>query len=303
MIRSKQRALAASNSLDARWQMAAPAAWRRGRRLRAAIQRRAAESSAVYYDRIAADYDRLYDDVLSQGENGWVRTRLQKLVRSGDHVLDLGCGTGLGLELLSGVGAKYVGLDISPAMIARAQQKFGNVGSASFGLGDMARLWDHEAHRFDVVISLFGSFSHVLDPEKAVAGIAHACRPGGRILVMAYSRRSLRNLARCLPARSLAPLARRQNYQVRNSGSGCGSAPALAYSARELKALFAGFEDVRVSGLNAVLELDAVKALARVRLRDPAAATRALSIESRILDLAPGLGHMLVLTATKPFKT
>jgi ubiquinone/menaquinone biosynthesis C-methylase UbiE len=268
--------------------------------LRAAIQRRAAASSASYYDRLAADYDRLYDDVLSQGENGWVRARLQKLVRPGDHILDLGCGTGLGLELLSGIEARYTGLDISPAMIARAKQKFGHVSSASFGLGDMARLWDHEAHRFDVVISLFGSFSHVLDPEKAVAGIAHACRPGGRILVMTYSRRSLRNLARCLPARSLAPLAKRQNYQVRNSGNGRGAAPALAYSARELKALFAGFEDVRVSGLNAVLELDVVKSLARARMRDPAAATRALTIESRILALAPGLGHMLVLTATKP---
>lgn len=266
-----------------------------------ADHRRAAVASSAYYDGLAATYDRLYDNVLSQGENAWVRGRLAKLVHRGDRVLDLGCGTGLGLDLLAGTGVHYVGLDISPAMIAVARRKFGPAAGAKFGLADMARLQNHEANHFDDVISLFGSFSHVLTPEKAVSGIAHVCRPGGRILIMAYSRRSLRNLVRAARERSSAPLAPLQHYRVRNSSRDGQSAPAIAYTARELKALFSRFENVKIAGLNAVFEIEPAKSLARGRLGDPATAAKALRIESGLLRLAPTLGHMLVLTATKPF--
>lgn len=266
-----------------------------------AYHRKAAVASSTYYDSLAGAYDRLYDDVLSQGENAWVRARLANLVQPGDRVLDLGCGTGLGLDLLAGMGARYVGLDISPAMIAVARQKFGPITGAKFGLADMARLQNHEANHFDAVVSLFGSFSHVLAPEKAVSSIAHVCRPGGRIRIMACSRRSLRNFVRAARERSAAPLASLQHYRVRNSSCEGESAPAMAYTARELKRLFSGFENVKVAGLNAVFEIEPAKSLARVRFGDPATAAKALRIETGLLRLAPTLGHMLVLTATKPF--
>jgi ubiquinone/menaquinone biosynthesis C-methylase UbiE len=205
MIRSEQRALAIANDIYAGRQRAARANAHPLPLPTHAYHRQAVAAASAYYDGLATTYDRLYDDVLSQGENRWVGARLQKLVKPGDHVLDLGCGTGLGFELLAGTGARYVGLDISPAMIAIAKQKFGPASGAKFGFADMAKLKEHEANHFDAVISLFGSFSHVLDPEKAVSSIAHVCRPGGRILEMAYSGRSLRNVMRSLHERSAAP--------------------------------------------------------------------------------------------------
>src|SRR6266540_4879835 len=39
-----------------------------------------------------------------------------------DSVLDLGCGSGDNVELLSSVAREYVGVDYSPAMIKRARQ-------------------------------------------------------------------------------------------------------------------------------------------------------------------------------------
>ncbi len=164
----------------------------------------------------------------------------------------------------------------------------------------MANVAAYEGERFDAVISLFGSFSHVLEPQRAAASIAQVCRPGGRIFVMVYSRHSLRNLARCIGERSLAPVARLQHYRVRNQTSGGDSAPALAYTKRELKALFRGFDDIEIVGLNAVFELGPAKALVRAKIRGAGAAAKALGAESRLLRPFPDLCHMLVLTAVKP---
>ena len=46
----------------------------------------------------------------------------------------------------------------------------------------------------DVVLSLFGSFSHALNLTAAIAEFQRVLRPGGRFLVMVYSRFSLRNI-------------------------------------------------------------------------------------------------------------
>lgn len=146
-------------------------------------------------------------------------------------------------------------------------------------------------------MSLFGSFSHVLEPERAVAAISHACKPGGRIFLTVYSRLSLRNMVRSIAAPASAPTAQLQPYSVRNSQAASGAAMARSYTAHDLKSLFGRFQDVKVVGLNALFELGLVKSLARASLRDAAAAERALAIENRIFRYAPNLCHSLVVTA------
>lgn len=256
---------------------------------------KAPNGAASYYDGIAGSYDKFYDDVLSQGENAWVRSRLGAIVKKGDRVLDLGCGTGLGFQLLKGSAAEYVGLDVSPGMIAVAREKFGD--RAIFALGDMAKMRVAESARFDVAMSLFGSFSHVLEPERAIMAISHACKPGGRIFLMVYSRLSLRNLVRSMGAPASGPTAQLQPYSVRNSQTASGAAMARSYTAHGLKSLFGRFKDVKVVGLNAVFELGLVKSLSRRVVRDSVAAERALSFESRMFRHAPNLCHSLVVTA------
>jgi len=75
------------------------------------------------YDAIALDYQKISAAVpLRDAEWYSLRTRLGDL--TGLSVLDLACGDGMGTRLLSRWGAaRVVGVDISPQMIALAQQR------------------------------------------------------------------------------------------------------------------------------------------------------------------------------------
>ena len=96
--------------------------------------------------------------------------------QSGELILDLGCGTGHLTAKLSETGAQVVGIDRSAEMIRQAKEKYPSL-------------------RFEVMdareISLDGSFDAVFsnatlhwikEPERAIAGIRNALRPGGRFV-------------------------------------------------------------------------------------------------------------------------
>lgn len=75
------------------------------------------------YDAIALDYQKISAAVpLRDAEWYSLRVRLGDL--AGLSVLDLACGDGMGTRLLSQWGAaRVVGVDLSPQMIALAQQR------------------------------------------------------------------------------------------------------------------------------------------------------------------------------------
>jgi ubiquinone/menaquinone biosynthesis C-methylase UbiE len=105
------------------------------------------------YDKLAEHYDDAYCTAKDIAENLLVRGHLRRHLDN-RHVIDLGCGTGLLLELHKVEPGQYVGLDLSPGMLERARRKF---PEHEFRCADMEDEWPVVAGAADSVVSLFGS--------------------------------------------------------------------------------------------------------------------------------------------------
>jgi len=89
----------------------------------------------------------------------------------GETLLDVGCGTGETLRLLSGLGVRGTGLDHSAGMLVAARRKLGRVPLVR---GDAADLPFPDAS-FDIGV-LNGTLEFVGNPAAAVAELARVSR-------------------------------------------------------------------------------------------------------------------------------
>lgn len=96
------------------------------------------------------------------------------------QVLDVACGTGVVAITAARGGAKVRGLDLTPALLERAQKNAHIAGvDVEFVEGDAEALPYPDA-AFDVVLSQFG---HIFAPRPAIAlkEMLRVLKPGGRI--------------------------------------------------------------------------------------------------------------------------
>ena len=94
----------------------------------------------------------------------------------GEHILDLGCGTGQLTQTLAETGAIVHGIDADAAMIAAAQAQYPQL---SFAIAD-ARDFQLE----QPVDSVFSNAAlhWVKPPEQAVQAISRTLKPGGKFV-------------------------------------------------------------------------------------------------------------------------
>ena len=120
-------------------------------------------------------------------------------VLAGRRVLEVGCGRGVGVEILLSLGATHVtGFDLDPKMIDRAQQRTAAYGNrARVFVGD-AEAIDAPDASFDAVVD-YGVVHHVPNWSQALKEIARVLKPGG----VFYFEDLLRGLISLWPARVL----------------------------------------------------------------------------------------------------
>ncbi len=107
-------------------------------------------------------------------------------VRAGDIVLDIGSGAGIDcLVAAQKVGAqgKVIGLDMTPAMIARATENAleAGVGNVEFRLGDAENM-PVEDSSVDWVISNC-VINLAPDKERVFAEVRRVLKPGGKLVI------------------------------------------------------------------------------------------------------------------------
>ncbi len=101
-------------------------------------------------------------------------------IRSGQHVLDVACGTGVVALTAARVGASVEGVDLTPELVVRARENAALMRiEARFQEGDAEALPFPEAS-FDVVVSQFGHM-FAPRPDVAIAEMLRVLKPGGTV--------------------------------------------------------------------------------------------------------------------------
>lgn len=114
----------------------------------------------------------------------WIRRAQRRALAAlaldeSDRLLDVGCGPGTGVYEAAPLVARATGLDLSPAMIARARSRAAGIGNVEFVEGDSADL-PFADRAFTAVLSTT-SFHHYPHPDRALAEMHRVLEPSGRI--------------------------------------------------------------------------------------------------------------------------
>ncbi len=148
------------------------------------------EKAQLYFDKMAADWDRVRQRHVSD-------QRLEEAIidlvdtDSVRELLDIGTGTGRMLEVLGSGIERGIGIDLNSQMLDAARSKLDAAGLShcSVRSGDLYAL-DFDPGSFDAAL-----LHHVLhfldDPEMAIAQAVRTLRPGGRLVIVDFAPHNL----------------------------------------------------------------------------------------------------------------
>jgi ubiquinone/menaquinone biosynthesis C-methylase UbiE len=111
---------------------------------------------------------------------------------SGGHALEIGCGRGVGVEIILDrfAAEKVVAFDLDERMVRRARRRLAaRCERVEIRMGDAAQI-NAAGAAFDAVFDI-GIIHHVPDWRTAVAEVARVLRPGGRLYFEEVTRNAL----------------------------------------------------------------------------------------------------------------
>lgn len=155
-----------------------PAAIQDQRRLQAALADRRTKSQE-FFSSSAGQWDRLRDELFGD------RFHLAALAAftDGGWILgDLGCGTGQVSAVMAPFVSHVIAVDASAAMLQAAKKRLHGFANVDLRRGELEALPIDDA-RLDAA-TLMLVLHHLPEPERALAEVARALKPGGRLLVV-----------------------------------------------------------------------------------------------------------------------
>jgi phosphatidylethanolamine/phosphatidyl-N-methylethanolamine N-methyltransferase len=135
-------------------------------------------------------------------------------IRSGERVLDVGCGCGdtsIELSRRAGADGSVLGIDISTPMLRKARERVAEyklTNVEALAVMDAKHLAVPDAS-FDVVVAQY-VITAVPDPEATLDDFARVLKPGGEIILVNHL--GAENGLRRVFEQSFSPLARRLGW-------------------------------------------------------------------------------------------
>ncbi|HEV8602394.1 MAG TPA: bifunctional demethylmenaquinone methyltransferase/2-methoxy-6-polyprenyl-1,4-benzoquinol methylase UbiE [Gaiellaceae bacterium] len=135
------------------------------------------------FDRIAPVYDPMNRLMTAGLDRHWRRRTAAAVVRPGDRVLDVCCGTGDLALADAEAGGRVTGLDFSEPMLRRARRKSADVEWLE---GDALGLPFADGS-YDAATVGFG-LRNLPNAERGLAELRRVLRPGGRLAILEITR-------------------------------------------------------------------------------------------------------------------
>lgn len=160
------------------------------------------------YSQYAGVYDRVFGRVFQASRESVVKS-LE--IRAGEHVLEVGVGTGLCLPLYPR-DCRVTAIDLSEGMLARARQRVALLGLDHVSLLRMdAGQMSFPDDTFDVVFAAY-VITAVPDYRAVMREITRVSRPGARITLLNHFTNGSKLIAAC--ERAMSPICKHIGFRT-----------------------------------------------------------------------------------------
>lgn len=150
----------------------------------------------------------------------------------GQELLEVGSGLGIELAKLASLGFRATGADLAPKCVELCNKNLASQGLPGAAFVENAERMTFSDERFDAVYSC-GVLQHTPSIEAAIGEVWRVLKPGGKILIILYSRHSWFYLLHRLSGANIEFAS--------------GEAPIVnAYTRHELRKLFGRFHDIEI---------------------------------------------------------